>query len=88
MQGVFPAERTILVQFKTIRGVLLVLHGIVVPLLAFAAPEGDLYPHFGTSCFVASLFGFVGSGRFSAQKQTRPTTGDEIIAQRIQQVND
>ena len=44
MDGVLSAERTILVQLQTIRGVLLVLHGIVVSLLALRASQGDLNP--------------------------------------------
>ena len=44
------AEAAILVQFKTIRIVLLVRHGIVVALLALGASESDLNSHVvGTS---------------------------------------
>jgi hypothetical protein len=39
------AEAAILVQFKTIRIVLLVLHSVVIALLAFAAGESDLNSH-------------------------------------------
>jgi len=55
VERVLAAEAAILVQFELIRGVLLVFHGVVVALFAFAAPENNLYAHFGTSIF-ASLF--------------------------------
>jgi hypothetical protein len=70
--GVFPAEGAILVQLKTIGSVLLVLGRIVVPLLAFAASKGYFYPHFGTSCFVASLCEFDGKGLFQRTKTDLP----------------
>ena len=44
VDGVLSAERTILVQLQTIGGILLVLHGIIVSLLALRASEGDLHP--------------------------------------------
>jgi hypothetical protein len=41
MHGVLAAETAVLVELETFRGVLFVLHGVVVPLLAFVAPKGD-----------------------------------------------
>lgn len=49
MRCVLTAERTILMHFKTVRGILLVLESIVVPLLAFVASHGHFYSHIGTS---------------------------------------
>jgi hypothetical protein len=48
------AEGAILVQFKTVRGILLVLHGVVVSLLALGTPQGDLNARTGLACH---LFG-------------------------------
>ena len=45
MNGVLFAEAAILVQFKLVRGILLVLHRIVVSLLALIASQSDLYAH-------------------------------------------
>ena len=42
MDSVLSAEGAILVQLKTIGGILLVLRGVVVSLLALRAPKGDL----------------------------------------------
>ena len=42
MAGVLLAEAAILAHLKTIRIVLLVLHGIVVTLLAFGAGQSNL----------------------------------------------
>ena len=42
VERVLSAEGAILVQLKTIGGILLVLHGVVVSLLALRAPKGDL----------------------------------------------
>ena len=44
VDGVLSAEGAILVELQTIRGILLVLHGIVVSLLALRASQGDLHP--------------------------------------------
>ena len=44
VDGVLSAEGAILIQLQTIRGILLVLHGIVVSLLALRASQGDLHP--------------------------------------------
>ena len=58
MNSMLSAESAVLLHFQTIGIILLVLHGVVVSLLAFAASEGDLYSHFGTSliiCLPASL---------------------------------
>ncbi len=41
---VLSAEGTILVHLQTVCGVLLVLLGVVVALLALVAPQGDLHP--------------------------------------------
>ena len=40
------AETAVLVEFKTIRIVLLVLGTVIVSLFAFAANECDFYSHF------------------------------------------
>mgnify|MGYP006969193534 FL=1 len=45
MDGVLLAEGAILVQLKLVRGVLLVLHGIVVSLLALVASQSDFHSH-------------------------------------------
>jgi hypothetical protein len=45
MDGVFLAERTILVEFDPVWRVLFVLHCVVVALLAFCASQGDFYSH-------------------------------------------
>ena len=42
MGGVLPAEGAVLVQFQTVRGVLLVLVGVVVALLALGTTQSDL----------------------------------------------
>ncbi len=49
MRGMLSAERTILIHFKTVRGIFLVLESIVVSLFAFVASQGYFYSHFGTS---------------------------------------
>jgi hypothetical protein len=41
MHGVLAAEGAILLQLKTVGGILLVLHSIVVSLLALAASQGN-----------------------------------------------
>jgi hypothetical protein len=46
---VLTAERAVLVHLKTIRGVLLVLDGVVVPLLALVASKSYFDAHIGTS---------------------------------------
>jgi hypothetical protein len=43
------AEPTVLLELKTLGSVLLVLHGVVVSLLAFAASQYYLNSHYGTS---------------------------------------
>jgi hypothetical protein len=45
VERVLAAEGAILVQFKLVRGVLLVLHRIVVSLLALVASQGDFNAH-------------------------------------------
>ena len=42
----FAAETTELGEFETIGVVLLVLHCVIIPLLAFAARESDFDSHF------------------------------------------
>jgi len=50
------AEFAILLHFKTVRIVLLVLHGVVVSLLALRASQGDFYTHLRHLLkFIASL---------------------------------
>jgi hypothetical protein len=39
-----PTEGAILVQFQTVRVILLVLDGVVVALLALVAAQGDFHP--------------------------------------------
>ena len=56
MGSVLAAEAAILVEFDTIRSVLLVLHRVVVALLAFGAGKRDLDSHFGTSIRFAALW--------------------------------
>jgi hypothetical protein len=43
MESMLAAELAELVHFKSVGVVLLVLHAVVVPLLAFAANESDLF---------------------------------------------
>ena len=45
MDGVLSAEGAILVQLKLVRGILLVLHRVVVSLLALVASQSDLHAH-------------------------------------------
>jgi hypothetical protein len=49
MNRVLLAESAVLLHLKTVGVVLLVLDGVVVSLLAFAASHSDLNAHFGTS---------------------------------------
>lgn len=44
VNGMLPTEGTILVQFQTVRVILLVLDGVVVALLALVAAQGDFHP--------------------------------------------
>ena len=53
VQGVLLAETAVLVQFDTIGGVLLVLHGIVVTLLALGAGQHHFVT--GNACHVRHL---------------------------------
>ena len=46
VHGVLAAETAILTHLELVRGVFLVLDGVVVPLLAFVAPERDLDSQF------------------------------------------
>jgi hypothetical protein len=55
VDSVFAAEAAILVHLELIRGVLLVFLGVVVALFAFVTAENNLYAHFGTSIYFASL---------------------------------
>jgi hypothetical protein len=72
MHCVLAAEGAILLEFKTVRGVLLVLHSIVVSLLALAASQGNFdssaNSHFSAPpCFIRPLYGtFVASLRYAA----------------------
>ena len=52
VDGVLLAEGAILVQLKTVGGILLVFHGVVVSLLALRAPQGDLDASAGLTCHV------------------------------------
>ena len=47
------AEAAVFAEFHAIRGVLLVLHGIVIALLAFGASQADLVT--GNACHVLHL---------------------------------
>ena len=49
MKSVLLAELAVLIHLKSVRVILLVLLGVVVPLLALCARECDLNSHFGTS---------------------------------------
>ena len=55
MGGVLLAEGTVFAQGDFVRGVLFVLHGVVVSLLAFVASERDFYSHNGASFDVGIL---------------------------------
>ena len=46
------AETTILFHLKTLGGILLVLHGIVIPLLAFVTSENYFYSHVSAPPFL------------------------------------
>ena len=50
------AELAVLLHLKTVRVILLVLHGVVVSLLALRASQSDFYAHNGTSLNTASLY--------------------------------
>jgi len=43
--GMLAAETAVLVHFETVRRILLVLNGVVVALLAFAASQCNFYAH-------------------------------------------
>ena len=45
MNSVFAAEAAILVHLKSVGIIFLVLLCVIIPLLAFAACESDLYSH-------------------------------------------
>jgi len=45
VKGMLAAETAVLVEFKTIRIVLLVLGTVIVSLFAFAANECNFYSH-------------------------------------------
>lgn len=49
MQGMLPAESAVFAHFHSIRIVLFVLHGIIVPLFAFAASKCYFNSHIYTS---------------------------------------
>ena len=57
MSRVLLAETAILLHLKTVRVILLVLHGVVVSLLALGASHSDFHAHNGTSLKIASLCG-------------------------------
>ena len=82
MDGVLLAEGAVLVQLELVRGVLLVLHRVVVSLLALVASERDLNAHLTAPPYLLSskqigtgdcLPAFKLKGRFSlrAEKQMR-----------------
>ena len=50
VDGVLSAEGAVFVQLQAVRGILLVLHGVVVSLLALRAPQGDLDASTGLAC--------------------------------------
>jgi hypothetical protein len=56
VDSVFAAEAAILVHFEFFGGVLLVLHGVVVSLLALVASEYDFDAHIGTSILLPPCF--------------------------------
>jgi hypothetical protein len=55
VKRVLSAESAVLLHFEPVGVVLLVLHGVVVPLLAFGTSESDFNAHYGTS-LTASLY--------------------------------
>jgi hypothetical protein len=92
------AEGAILVSLEFFGRIFLVLHGVVVPLLALAASQGDLDPRtcfrhfFGTSLFYfrarfphanASLY-----GPRRAKKDTSRPTGEQILSQQPEEVKE
>ena len=102
VNGVLSAESAVLLHFETVGIVLLVLHGVVVSLLAFAASKGDLYSHFGTSLIIClpvlprPMRKFSGYRNYTsihtavekwAQKNSPFFTGTSIIPQGLSQVN-
>jgi hypothetical protein len=86
VDGVLLAEGAILVQLKLVRGVLLVLHGIVVSLLALTASQSDLHSHLTAPPYywhrarssewmpIASLHGFKSPRRRGQKRKMRTTT--------------
>jgi hypothetical protein len=52
---VLAAETAVFVQLQLVRGVLLVLVGLIVALLALVTAQCDFYAHYGSSFKFASL---------------------------------
>ena len=46
MERMLAAEPAVLLQLKTIRSILLLLHRVIVTLFAFSACKRDLYSHY------------------------------------------
>jgi hypothetical protein len=57
VHGVLSAKSAVFLHFETVGVILLVLHGVVVPLLALVASQSHFNAHFGTSlyCLPVSL---------------------------------
>ena len=72
------AEGAVLVELQTVRGILLVLHGVVVSLLALRAPQGDLDARaglchlFGTSLLMVQPEWAVVMGRIGEKNRRIP----------------
>ena len=76
MDGVLSAEGAILVQLKTIGGILLVLHGVVVSLLALGACQDNFVSH---SSFLLIL-PLSCKNPYSLQNQSRYLTALFVIS--------
>ena len=63
VKSVFPTEPAVLIHLKSIGVILLILFGLIVPLLALAANQSNLNPHFGTSCKFGKIQSFLPPSR-------------------------
>jgi len=73
MERVLAAEAAVLFQFELFRGVLFVLAGVVVTLLAFVAPENNFDAHIGTSNYCLPVLDWQISGLSVCENQFERT---------------
>ena len=94
MRSVLSAESAVLPHGETVGIILLVFHGVVVPLLALVASQCNLNAHFGTSlnCLPVSPYSEKfewpeGPVRLKMGIEKRPKfTGRDILSQFIWKV--